>query len=312
MAPDFGSQNIKRLIPEPRDSGFVISFDGTSIYWEMHGPDPKETQNPPLLFCYGLACSVNQWRAQVEFFSKTHPCLLFDYRGHHKSDSPSDFRAMNLSAIAKDAAAVIQQKISPKASVHVWGHSMGCNVALELALAEPALCRSLVLCCGSAENPFKRMFGTNLLEKTMTNLLNLFPNNEKIFTASWKLLLSRPEITKYIVMFAGFNWQAVESDDIETYVAAVASVHPKTFFPLLAELAKGQTQNVLSRINTPSLIVAGTHDYVTPKKNQEHLAAGLVNGEYFSVPNGSHNVQLDFGEYVCLKAQDFWKKRDLL
>jgi pimeloyl-ACP methyl ester carboxylesterase len=290
----------------------VRSFDGTSIYWELHGLDPDSTPNPTLVFCYGLVCSMNQWRAQIEHFKHTHPCLLFDYRGHHRSSYPDDSRSMNLSALAKDAAAIIHHRIKPGKSCHVWGHSMGCLVALELALAEPALVRSLLLCCGNVENPFKTMFGTNALEKAVQTLLGLFPNNKEAFYKAWKILLSKPEIARYVVMFAGFNRQAVESEDIDTYVQAVASVHARTFFPLMIELTKGNTRNILARISTPTLVVAGAQDYVTPPRNQRSMARDLANAEYFEVPSGSHNVQLDFGDYVCLKAEEFWKKHELL
>jgi pimeloyl-ACP methyl ester carboxylesterase len=255
---------------------------------------------------------MNQWRAQIEFFQNKNPCLLLDYRGHHKSEYPQDARSMNLSALAKDAAAVVKAKIPEGKNVHVWGHSMGCSVALELALAEPELCRSLVLCCGSVENPFRRMFGMSVLEHVMQYLLGLFHNNKEIFYKAWNILMSKPDFARYVVMFAGFNRQAVESDDIDTYVKAVASIAPKAFFPLMIEMTKGHTHNILPKISTQSLVVAGASDYVTPPANQQALARDLLNAEYFQIPAGSHNVQLDFGEYVCLKAQEFWKKHDLL
>ncbi|NCN26508.1 alpha/beta hydrolase [bacterium] len=305
------SNDVPRLIPQARESGFIEGFDGCRIYWELHGPTPSETKNSPQLFCYGLACSMNQWRAQLNHFKNTHPCILFDYRGHHKSDFPSDPRGMNLSALAKDAARVLKHLVPDQRRAHIWGHSMGANVAIELAFADPGLCRSLVLCCGSADNPFKRMFHSNAFEKYVQPIFNFFPNNKEYFYAAWKALLSRPEIGRHIVMFAGFNRAAIKSEDVDTYVRAVAAVHPKTFFPLIIEMTKGNTQNILSRILTPTLVVAGGADLVTPPDNQRNLARDLPNAEYFEIPTGSHNVQLDFGDYVCLKAEEFWIKQEL-
>lgn len=305
------TNEVPRLIPIARESGFVAGYDGCRIYWELHGPTPSECTHPPLVFCYGLACSMNQWRAQINHFRHTHSCILFDYRGHHKSDFPQDPRGMNLAAIAKDAARVIKHLVQDERRCHIWGHSMGANVALELAFADPGLCRSLVLCCGSAENPFRRMFGTNFFETFVQPLLKLFPDNKEYFYSTWRALLSRPEIARHIVMFAGFNRAAIRSEDVDTYVKAVAAVHPKTFFPLIIEMTKGNTQNILPRILAPTLVVAGGHDLVTPPDNQRNLARDLPNAEYFEIPTGSHNVQLDFGDYVCLKAEEFWSKQEL-
>ena len=37
---------------------------------------------PPLLFVHGFACSHEDWRHQVEFFSNNHETAACDLRGH--------------------------------------------------------------------------------------------------------------------------------------------------------------------------------------------------------------------------------------
>ncbi len=300
-----------RLLPEARESGYTNSFDGTPIYWELHGPaltDPKAKR--PMAFCYGLVCSINQWRLQLERYSAKHPCIVFDYRAHHKSGNPSDFAYLNISALAKDLNAVIEH-LEIKKPVHVWGHSMGCNVTLEFALAYPEKCHSLVLCCGTPNSPFANMFGSQypeLLSQKLFDLLNKYP--QPLYKA-WHFFKSYPKLTHAISYVAGFNTDTSTREDMSAYAEAVSDVDSETFFKLLEDMSRGDLKNILPKIKTPTAVVAGALDRVTPPSEQKELAEGLCDAEYIEIPAGSHNVQLDFGEYVGLKVEDFWRRRNL-
>lgn len=299
-----------RLIPEPSEHGFLSSFDGTEIYWERHGPSPQASSLTPMIFCYGLVCSFNQWRMQLERYAKERPCFVFDYRGHGKSAEPTDADRINLSALAKDASAVIKAHGAGKA-FHIWGHSMGASVAIELAVAEPELCKSLILCCASVENPFSNMFGTQVLDKTMKSVFRHFPEHSELFYSAWKRCMSVPLLTKIVVKVAGFNTDASSDEDVETYVNAVSANPARTFFPLIIEMSRGSTGNILEKVRTPAVVVAGRKDYITPPQNQKRLADQLPDASYIEIPAGSHNVQIDFGEYVSLKVEDCLKRKSL-
>ncbi|MBS1984887.1 MAG: alpha/beta hydrolase [Bdellovibrionales bacterium] len=301
----------ERLIPPAAQSGFAKSFDGTRIYWELHGPQPQADGPVPLLFCYGLVCSMNQWRYQLARYSPQRPCILFDYRGHHNSESPADEKRMNLSALAKDATAVLDalEIIQP---VHVWGHSLGVDVALEIAAAEPDRCRSLVLCCGTVQNPFKEMFGTDIFDKILTPALGFYSSQPEAFDTVWKVLLARPGLMETSARFLGFNLDGSSlRSDVHSYSQSVASVPPRTFFLLLRELSKGMTQGLVPKVYTPSLVFAGTKDYVTPIAQIRNFAEALPRGQFVEIPAGSHNAHLDFGDYVCLKTEEFWERLKL-
>jgi pimeloyl-ACP methyl ester carboxylesterase len=289
----------------PLDRGYIKSFDGLQIYWEHHGT--KITANSePILFCYGLACSKLQWRSLAEQFTKDHPCIFFDYRGHHKSEFVPTEHRLNMSHLSRDAAFVLEHLNIKK--THVFAHSMGCNVSLELCFQEPSLVLSQVLIAGSAENPFQSMLGMNILDKVVNPLLESFSSNKDNFYKVWKWILKNRAILRLVVMTAGFKRKAVESHDIESYLDSIASVSPHVFFELLRDLALGKSESLLPRIQAPTLVVSGADDQVTPPEVQRRLAAGIRHSEYFSIPLGSHNVQLEFGDYLSMKIRDFWSK----
>lgn len=303
-------KEVPNLLPPFVDSGIIKSFDETPIYWERRGPSVEESKKTPMFFCYGLVCSMNQWRFQIERYSQDRPCFTLDYRGHHKSGTPREKSALNLSAIGRDISAVIKAN-SIKGPLHFWGHSMGANVALEFATQEPARVKSLLLVCGTPQNPFKNMFHTPALDNFVSPLLKTHEKQPEIIEKLWKVFLSEPRLAKWISSLAGFNAQASKDADREAYALAVANIDPGVFFPLLRELTKGMTRNILPQVKNPALVVAGSKDFITPAEVQMDLAKSLPRGEYAEIPLGSHNVQLDFGEYLCLKVEEFWSRNKL-
>lgn len=301
---------LRRLIPPPRESGYTPSFDGTQIYWELHGPAPSESDRTPLVFCYGLVCAMNHWRHQLERYHKTHPCLLIDYRGHHRSAFPVNARLMNMSAIARDVAAVMRER-DFKRPAHIWGHSYGCNIALELALADPALCRSLVLIAGSCDNPFATMFNGKYADKVTTPLFDAYKDFPAAFLTAWELLQKQPKLIEIISQAAGFNRDASETEDVRAYAEGVAAVEPRTFWPLVIEYSKGMTRGILPKIETPALVIAGAKDHVTPPGNQKKLAEGLKKSTFLEIKAGSHCVHVDFAEYLGMKVEEWWHAHSL-
>jgi pimeloyl-ACP methyl ester carboxylesterase len=293
------------MIEEPEVQGTVESFDGTQIYYDCHGP--KDSTEAPLVFCYGLVCSMNQWRAQLERYSSHRRCVLVDYRGHHRSALPENKNSLNLSALAKDIARVIEH-LQLKRPAHVWGHSMGVNVALELALAHPELCQSLVLCCGTMNNPFENMFNTNVLARFAEPMARDALEKPELYRIIWRLILANPKFVNIAASLVGFNEKASKKEDTEAYAKAVANISAEVFFPLILELISGQTANIVAKIKTPALVVAGSRDFMVPPSEVKALATALPIAEYLEVPMGSHNVQLDYGDYVCLRAEEFWRK----
>lgn len=302
---------VPRLIPEAAESGMVESYDGTPIFWERHGPDPAQTSQRPMVFCYGLVCSMNQWRIQLERYRQQHPCLLVDYRGHHKSGSPDSLQRMNVASLAKDVSAAISAA-RLNGPVQLWGHSMGCNVALELALAEPQRVRSMVLLCGTANNPSEDMFHNKSLEDLLLRFFKGYPQTPETYRLLWQSVRHFPQITHRIAALIGFNSQAAHPKDAETYSLSVANIQPSTFFPLAIELSKGLTFAFLPKIQTPTLVISGALDRITPPLHQKRMAEALPLAEYIEIPAGSHNVQIDFGEYVAMKVEEYWQKNSLL
>src|SRR6266436_9843104 len=57
-----------------------INRDGVEIYYEVHG------SGPPLLLTHGYSSTSEMWKGQIAALSKHHKLVLWDMRGHGRSD----------------------------------------------------------------------------------------------------------------------------------------------------------------------------------------------------------------------------------
>jgi pimeloyl-ACP methyl ester carboxylesterase len=97
--------------------------------------------SPPMLFVHGWGCDHTAFAPQAEFFRRSHRVVSVDLRGHGKSDAPDQDYTM--AAFADDLAWLCTELALTKPIV--VGHSMGGNVALELAARYPEIPASIVL-----------------------------------------------------------------------------------------------------------------------------------------------------------------------
>ena len=72
------------MSPNPPDiqSGFVRTPDGYNLFWRTTG------SGPVLACCNGVGVSTFFWKYVVSHFSDDHRVLVWDYRGHGRSDGP--------------------------------------------------------------------------------------------------------------------------------------------------------------------------------------------------------------------------------
>ena len=121
---------------------------------------------PPLLFVHGFACSHEDWRPQLGFFSPKQETAACDLRGH--GATPGRPQECSIEHYGGDVAALVNNL--ELRGVFLVGHSMGCRVVLEAARLVPKRVAGVVLIDGSragsgdpdaAENAARAAIGGN-------------------------------------------------------------------------------------------------------------------------------------------------------
>lgn len=98
--------------------------------------------NTPIVLIHGLAASQAFWfAAGAPVLSVMGPCLMYDLRGHGKTDTPET--GYGVGTMAEDLAALLEARDLKR--VHLVAHSFGGMIALAFALRHPDHVASLTL-----------------------------------------------------------------------------------------------------------------------------------------------------------------------
>lgn len=281
-----------------REHGFFRTDDGLKLFYASEGPRDA----PTLLFLYGIVCSTLQWKYQMEYFKQKYRVLYMDYRGHNKSETPADFSQMTLHNLARDAGQLLAElKLGP---VGVLGHSLGVNVALELYRMFPEKVGALVLVSGTPRDPFETMFQHNFLQPGFELARRFYFAAPELMEKFWKFQGSNPLNQEFIAR-AGFNRKYAKREDINEYLRITASVEIGVFMQLLHDFTRHNACHWLSDVKAPALVVGGEADKITPLQNQRIIAHLIPKAELMTVPEGSHNPQMEFPEKVNARIEKF-------
>lgn len=280
-----------------KQTGFVESFDGTKIYYEVRG------QGEPIVMCYGIGCLFNHWRPQVQYFSKNYQVILFDYRAHQKSGLPDDENNYSLDCFAHDINALMGHLKIDKANF--LAHSFGAQVLVKTYDIFPDLFKSLIFVNGFIENPLKGMFGTDISQKAFQIIQKAHTALPETVEYLWKLSVSNPLAIPLSALAGGFNLSLTQYKDIEIYARGIANLNLEAFIKIFEQMVEYDGHPVLPSIKVPSLIIAGDKDNVTPVKHQEEMHQLIPNSEWALMPYGTHCTQLDLPEYVNLRIEKF-------
>jgi len=281
----------------PVETGTFESFDGTPIYYEAHG------EGEPLVLIYGIACPINHWHYQIEYFSKKYKVVAFDLRGHYKSNPVADMRNLTMDSLGKDLLALLAHLKIKKA--HFAGHSFGAPLLLHLCDMKPEVIRSMVFINGFAKNPIKGMFGLDVIEPFFYFVKNQYEQQPEVWKTLWKLAVENPMSMYLAALAGGFNLKVARFKDIEVYTRGVARMNLEVFLTLFEQLMKYDGESVLEKVEAPVLIISGERDLVTPLRFQYHFKEKIKHSEFVLVPYGSHCTQLDFPDYTNLKIEKF-------
>jgi pimeloyl-ACP methyl ester carboxylesterase len=100
---------------------------------------------PPLVFVHGFACRLEDWQAQLDFFSRTNEVVACDLRGH--GETPGRPHECTIAHYGGDVAALVNH-LELNGCILI-GHSMGTRVVLEANRLVPERIAGIVLIDGS-------------------------------------------------------------------------------------------------------------------------------------------------------------------
>jgi pimeloyl-ACP methyl ester carboxylesterase len=110
-----------------------------ALHVEVHGPHAA----PGVVLAHGFGGSARNWRPQLRALRARYRVVVYDARGHARSEAPREAAAYRREELVADLLRVSLASGDPRPVL--GGLSLGAAVALRAALAHPERARALVL-----------------------------------------------------------------------------------------------------------------------------------------------------------------------
>lgn len=119
----------------------ILDRNGVELYYETHGAGPA------LLLTHGFSATSQMWSPQFDALSQNHTLIVWDMRGHGRSDSPRDDAQYSEALTVDDMAALLDHLGFERAVI--GGLSLGGYMSLAFHATYPARVNGLLIIdCG--------------------------------------------------------------------------------------------------------------------------------------------------------------------
>jgi pimeloyl-ACP methyl ester carboxylesterase len=115
----------------------TLDRNGVKLHYEVHG------SGPAILLSHGYSSTCEMWTGQIASLSRDHTLILWDMRGHGRSDSPDDPSLYSEEATVADMAAILDAVGAGQAVI--GGLSLGGYMSLAFHLKHPGRVRALLI-----------------------------------------------------------------------------------------------------------------------------------------------------------------------
>jgi pimeloyl-ACP methyl ester carboxylesterase len=115
----------------------MLRRDGVTLYYEVHG------SGPALLLSHGFSATSAMWQGQIAALSASHRLILWDMRGHGRSDYPDDPALYSEAHTVADMAAILDA--AGARSAIIGGLSLGGYMSLAFHAAHPGRTEALLI-----------------------------------------------------------------------------------------------------------------------------------------------------------------------
>jgi pimeloyl-ACP methyl ester carboxylesterase len=291
---------------------FAVGRDGTRLYVrQREGPPPGPGDLParPRLTAVlsdGIACDGFIWKYLWDDLARLMPVAHWHYRGHGRSGKPEDPAAIGFEEHVHDLDAV--RRVIGDPPVVLFGHSMGCQVALETFRLRREGVRAMVLVCGAAGRITHTFKDTNVLALYLPRVIERVEAHPEIARAIWSRV--PPEIALRIALATGeVDTAAIDPVDLLPYMRHMVDIDLAMFMRMLVSAGEHDATALLPEIDVPVLVLAGDRDSFTPPRYAEAMAAALPKSELVMIPGGTHVVPIERKELVAERVERFLRER---
>ncbi len=290
------------------ETRFAEGPDGTRLFYGLAGPVDASSHAPAVVLSDGIGCDGFAWKYLAPHLARSHRVLHWHYRAHGRSGLPQDPARIDIAAHARDLAAVMDHARIERAVL--FGHSMGTQVSLEAYRLAKERVLGLVLLCGSYGRITTTFHGSDVLEQVLPSIIELVEKHQGLARALWGRMPAGLAF-RFARLSREVDALAIREEDFRWYVEHVAAMEPKTFLAMLRLAGEHTAEDLLERIDVPTLVIAAERDTFTPPLLARNMASRIPGGEILELRGASHAAPIEQPVAIELRVDEFLEERVL-
>jgi pimeloyl-ACP methyl ester carboxylesterase len=263
----------------------VTTADGLSLATTQIGP---ETADLTVIFLHGLMGDSGSWRCQTSHLTSSHSdiCVVaYNHRGHGRSGRGGT-RSNTLGQLARDLDAVIDAT-TPTGHIVLIGHSMGAMTILQYLQHQQA-------------RNIDRIAGVGLIAPAAADITRYGLGRmlaTRLVASACALAIRSPASVEAVrttaVRATEPIWRRVTKN-----APTLAAIINAPQLPILAGFLESishfdGTAAFRTLTGTPTLVMCGTGDLVTPRRHSAAISAAVPEAELVVVPDAGHMLMLE-------------------
>lgn len=249
------------------------------LNYQLEGP----TGAPVLVLSNSLGTDLHMWDVQMPTLTRDFQVLRYDTRGHGQSlvtEGP-----YSIEQLGRDVLALLDALDIAKA--HFCGLSMGGLIGQWLALNAPERIARLVLCNTAAKIGTPEVWN---------------PRIETVLAGGAQAMrdLRDASISRWFT--AGFA--AAQPQQVEPIVDMLAQTSPEGYAANCAAVRDADFRELIAGIQSPTLIVCGSHDPVTTVENGGFMQQRITGAQVVEL-HAAHLSNVEAGDAFTQALLDF-------
>jgi pimeloyl-ACP methyl ester carboxylesterase len=239
----------------------------------VFGKEEREEGKDSLVFIHGAGGNWTSWYLQRDYFSRDFNCFIMELPGHGAAQSQG---AQEVKSYALWIMGALEElEVSNPV---VIGHSMGGAVAMDLALRFPPFPKALIL------------VGTGAKLRILPRILDEIKENFVHAVESVCQIIFAKDAPKEMLQVATAEMLKTSPDVLHGDFSACDR------FDIMEEVGE---------IKTPTLIICGDQDALTPIKYSRYLAERISGSRLEVIEGAGHMVMLERPEQFNKKVETF-------
>lgn len=262
--------------------GNIVSINDANIYYEVYG------EGHPLILISGYACDHQIWLPILNKLKKHFKVILFDNQGVGlTTDNGKD---LSIDLMSQDVISLMDKLNIERA--HLIGHSMGGNIAANIAINYPTRLSKLILLTTSAKWRQATVQGM----QSLLSLRQAGTDMETLVKAVMPWLFGEKFLSDERNVHA-YIQSALSNSNPQSVINQSRQFNAVTNFDIRGELGK---------IKSETLVVYASEDLLSLPYESEFLSSNIPKGKLINL-DCAHCVQIECPHELSKAILDFLK-----